>query len=333
MKLFSQDKPITYKAWATTDYNRVFHFDGSSWSNVYTVPNPTWANGFSTCWAFSDNDFWCSFWHANDTTHSYVYHYTGTWTAYTITGTRIRSFWGTSSSNLWAFGKTDNAGAKIWRFDGSAWSNPYNPGTDQSWGHAFMWGSTANKIWIGRTFNYYNGWHNWEHGWNGSGWTEYTDTPGGTITPSPSIRFNPYDDKFYMWGSDGSGKNSIYTHSNAIDGSGWTLAHYNIQANGGANNNSLWTYQNKIWAGNQYYPSPAVWYYNGSSWSNVVPSSPAPNSIDCMDGHQENVWIGGLSSTNYAYVWARSPAGVWTTYNLGAGGTYGKVNGISLVPT
>lgn len=340
IKLFSQDKPITYKLYATVG-NGIYRHDGSSWSLFYTAPNPTAAE-WSNSYAFGENDLWFSF--AKDgfgappppypdanSSYSYVYHYNGgTWTSYFLVDIRIRSFWGVSSSDLWALGQTGNKNVEYWHFNGASWTKVYTAPTYAR--NLFsLCGSATNKVWGGRCWGYDNGWHKFEYGYNGSSWSEYRDTPGGSMNGSPSLRYNSYDSKFYFWATDNDdgAKQKIYTHTNAIDSSGWTIVHNNNISMGNLYNNVLWVYQNKIWAATGQGNPVGIQHYNGSSWSNV--SMAGQEAILCLEGYNDIIWVAGRGPGAYAHVWKRASDGTWTTYNLGLYNQF--VQSIAVVPT
>jgi hypothetical protein len=215
---------------------KLFHFDGTTWSQVANVTPGTARKGV---WGLSASDIWVT------GGIGAMLHYNGsTWTT-VATGTTMElgSQWGTAPNDVYARANVDGS---IWRWDGIIWARmspqPANP-------VEAIWGTSRSDIFavgesVGKIFHY-----------DGTSWTlmttPTTDGVGSVWGSSPT-------DVYAV--TTGGVAGSIYHY----DASGWTRVYQ------GPTNTEL----NAIWGSSTSdvyavgYPGRVV-RYNGVSGSEV----------------------------------------------------------------
>jgi len=160
--------------WVVGNVDSVFHYNGTTWSNVATI-TPTifgmWGNTASDIWAVGYSP-------APPAPFGTIFHYDGaTWSGvYPGTTQGLSGVWGTSASDVWATG----AGGVIVHYNGTSWSSVTSP---PSQGLVSVWAASASDAWAvgyGGAIVHYNG-------------TSWSNVTSGTN-----------QDLFGVWGSSGS---------------------------------------------------------------------------------------------------------------------------------
>jgi len=128
----------------------VWHFDGSTWSVVFTLPGA--APQANDVWGSGVNDVYVA--GADGKLYQFA---GGTWTPIDLSGVPITKVWGTSSSNVWAF----TSGVAFHK-NGASWDQTSIDGPVLS-----VSGTGPNDMWIVVNPGAAN---EVEH-WDGSAWT------------------------------------------------------------------------------------------------------------------------------------------------------------------
>jgi len=160
--------------WVVGNVDSVFHYNGTTWSNVATITPiifGMWGNTASDIWAVGYSP-------APPAPYGTIFHYDGaTWSAvYPGTTQGLSGVWGTSASDVWATG----AGGVIVHYNGTTWSTVTSP---PSQGLVSVWAASASDAWAvgyGGAIVHYNG-------------TSWSNVTSGTN-----------QDLFGVWGSSGS---------------------------------------------------------------------------------------------------------------------------------
>ena len=160
--------------WVVGNVDSVFHYNGTTWSNVATITPiifGMWGNTASDIWAVGYSP-------APPAPYGTIFHYDGaTWSGvYPGTTQGLSGVWGTSASDVWATG----AGGVIVHYNGTSWSSVTSP---PSQGLVSVWAASASDAWAvgyGGAIVHYNG-------------TSWSDVTSGTN-----------QDLFGVWGSSGS---------------------------------------------------------------------------------------------------------------------------------
>ena len=59
-----------------------------------------------------------------------------------------------------------------------------------------------------------------------------------------------------------------------------------------------------------------LWYYDGSSWTDIKPTSPASDTYGAIDGIEDSIWVVGRDATSsHAGAWYRRGSS-WTWYDF-----------------
>ncbi|MCX4242821.1 beta propeller repeat protein [Paraliomyxa miuraensis] len=141
-------------AWVTADGGRVFHFDGSTWTE-FALETTDMMQGI---WAFGPDDMWM-------VGGQSLARYDGT--SWTVTDLRqeapgiegLTSIWGSSPSDVWVVGSQSTAA----HWDGTTWVRQLAAGPDNT----AVWGSGPNDVYTVSVFDVAH--------WDGSTWTTLED--------------------------------------------------------------------------------------------------------------------------------------------------------------
>lgn len=157
----------------------------------------------SNLWGTSGSDIWAV------GTHNTLVHFDGTRWARTVLdpATHLYGVWGSSPDDVFAVGE------RVWRFDGSAWTEMEFPRMDwDSWPRRVMdvWGTSSTDV-------FGVGWAGFYH-YDGTAWTRMPtpfDDPDGGIHPLAAVTGTSSTDVFAVdtWGN-------IFHY----DGAEWSLS-------------------------------------------------------------------------------------------------------------
>lgn len=216
----------------------IYHFDGSNWTQVLSVPSATIAG----IWGSGPRDLWAVGSHELSTPRTLCLHWDGaSWTESSACGgTRGEDLWGSGPDDIWVVGSnTLSSGSKILHWDGTAWSpSDYHGGF--TWA---VWGSGPRDVWAaGFSLSH----------WDGTAWSPVSlPTDGQSLWFSALWGSGP-DDVWLAGGASGT-PSSIVTGTPPrgpstlfhYDGSTWTRAmdmtRYSVSGLWGSGPGDLWT--------------------------------------------------------------------------------------------
>jgi hypothetical protein len=246
--------------WVTAEAGRVFHFDGTSWSETQLASSQRMVGA----WGFAPNDLWLV--GGNE-----LARYDGS--AWTITVLSdedpgiddVVAIWGSSPSDVWAVGSQSTAA----HFDGTSWQRMIAGSGENE----VVWGSGPDDVYLSGVFGMAH--------WDGSSWQDLEpDWNSGSAEGIWGFGAND------LWLASGS---SELAH---FDGGGWTSTELDFTAEASV----LWgRAPNDIWG----VGTPGgILHYDGASWSETghqVIGSPYLRQFHGVHGSsQGDVWIVGV---------------------------------------
>lgn len=269
--------------WAVGQRGVITHWDGSAATSRR-------ANVFSgdirSVWGSGTSDVWFS------TKSGTVIHYNGT--AYTESaalvtgaGANVYGLGGSGPNDVW-LGASENGGAVLMHYNGTAWSRATLPKVyldSGETGVTAIWAASATSAWaLGASVPY-------PLHWDGSSWQ---------IDFSAGVSGSPQS----IWGSSASdvwmagGPNSLYHY----DGTSWDTTSRlaaQIYSLGGTSATDVWAGGDKV-----------VYHWNGSTWSAAMSVTGAMGTIV------------GIAATASNDVWLTDSTGLVFRYN----GTFKTIN-------